>query len=65
MLHPSCDDVPVSRCYDEMSAKKIIDEVNKGNYNYAGSIDNVVKALVSRVAYLERMIDALASRELQ
>ena len=62
-LHPSWDTPNVSKVCDEMEAKRIIDEINKGNLHYAHrGVEDVVLALVSRVAYLERMIDVLASR---
>ncbi|NCB67133.1 MAG: hypothetical protein EOM48_13345 [Bacilli bacterium] len=62
-LHPSWDTQNVSKVCDEMEAKRIIDEINKGNLHYAHrGVEDVVLALVSRVAYLERMIDVLASR---
>ena len=63
-LHPSWDTLNVSKVCDEMEAKRIIDEINKGNLHYAPrGVEDVVLALVSRVAYLERMIDVLASRD--
>lgn len=62
-LHPSWDIPNTSSVCDEMEAKRIIDEINKGNLHYVPrGVEDVVLALVSRVAYLERMLDVLASR---
>lgn len=62
-LHPSWDIPNTSSVCDEMEAKRIIDEINKGNLHCVpGGVENVVLALVSRVAYLEMMLDVLASR---
>lgn len=63
-LHPSWEVQNISNVCDEQEAKRIIDEVNKGNLHYAHrGVEDVVLALVSRVAYLERMLDLLASRD--
>ena len=63
-LHPSWEIPNVSKVCDEMEAKRIIDEINNGNLHYAHrGVEDVVLALVSRVAYLERMIDVLESRD--
>lgn len=63
-LHPSWEISNVSKVCDEMEAKRTIDEINKGNLHYAPrGVEDVVLALVSRVAYLERVIDVLASRD--
>ena len=59
-LHPSWEISNVSKVCDEMEAKRTIDEINKGNLHYAPrGVEDVVLALVSRVAYLERMIDVM------
>lgn len=63
-LHPSWEISNVSKICDEMEAKRTIDEINQGHMYYVRNVDELVMALVSRVAYLERMIDALASREM-
>jgi hypothetical protein len=61
-LHPSWEIPNTSRVCDEMEAKRIIDEVNQGHLYCVRNVDELVMALVSRVAYLERVIDVLASR---
>ena len=61
-LHPSWDTPNVSKVCDEMEAKRTIDEINQGHMYYVRNVDELVMALVSRVAYLERVIDVLASR---
>lgn len=62
-LHPSWEITNVSKICDEMEAKRTIDEVNQGHMYYVRNVDELVMALVSRLAYLERMIDVLASRD--
>ena len=62
-LHPSWEIPNISKVCDEMEAKHTIDEVNQGHLYYVRNVDELVIALVSRVAYLERMLDVLASRD--
>ena len=62
-LHPSWEISNVSKICDEMEAKRTIDEINQGHMYYVRNVDELVMALVSRVAYLERVIDVLASRD--
>ena len=61
-LHPSWEIPNVSKICDEMEAKRTIDEINQGHMYYVRNVDELVMALVSRVAYLERVIDVLSSR---
>ena len=58
-LHPSWEITNVSKICDEMEAKRTIDEVNQGHMYYVRNVDELVMALVSRLAYLERMIDVM------
>lgn len=57
-LHPSWEIPNISKVCDEQKAKWIIDEINKGNLHCVPrGVEDVVLALVSRVAYLERMLE--------